>query len=133
MCNCQSWRSYNFHVRSLDQIDYDLIESELSHKNPVLIVEVDGIQGVKVLIHESIWNKADSSGRTKRPDHNRTYAVKKLVHDLLELEGEGAMENGFVSKEVASKMLHVVRRIKKARWDEPYRAEVRVRRADVSV
>lgn len=134
MCTCQDWRSYNFHIRSLDQIDFDLIESELSHKNPVMFVEVDGVEGVRVCIHESIWNKANNAGKTKRisRDQQYNYQIKKLLDDLAELQSEQDFD-GFVTKDTADKMLKIVRRIKKSRWDEPYRAQVRVRKVDVGV
>lgn len=134
MCNCQNWRSYNFQIRSLDQIDYQLIESELSHKNPVMQLEVEGFEGVMVLIDRSIYAKANTSGKTKdiERDQQYNYSIKVELEKLIKLE-ETADDYGFVSKEVAKKMLKCVKRIRKAKWDEPFRAMVTVKKVDVGV
>ena len=134
MCYCQNWKSYNFNVRSYDQIDYELIESELTHKNPVMFVSVDGIEGVRVLVHESIWNKAEHAGKVRNNDPNAMYrrGYNKLVGQLLDLM-DRQDSDGFVTKETAYKIVDLVKRIKRSGWRDKKRARVTVRKIDVTV
>jgi len=129
MCKCKDqWESYSFQIRSLDQIDTDAIESELSHKNPVLVMEVEGQSGCRVFIHETVWTKAWSAGKDTKGTHNCPPWTpdKKLAATLMDLTQNYEDDNGFVPRHVAEKIINTVRRIKKSKWDRRQRAEVTV-------
>ena len=105
-----NWRSYSFNVRSLDQIDHPAIEEDLGWDNPLMILEYGGKRKVFVYISDTVYRKAMSCG---------------MYHELVDLtDGFKYYKGGFkILRSELPVVIGLLKRIKKARWDNPRRAE----------
>lgn len=97
-----NWRSYTFNVRSLDQVDHFAIEEDLSWDNPMMIMEYGAKRKVYVYISETVWRKAANCG--------------------LEPELEDLTKNYKMLRSDLPKLIALLKRIKKAKWNNPRKA-----------
>jgi len=114
-----NWRSYSFNVRSLDQVDHYAIEEDLSWNNPLMILEYGAKRKIYVYISDTVWRKATNCGLDRELEGylnaTATYfdgAWKMRRSDLPEL-------------------ITLLKRIKKAPWNRPRRAECVVTKVSI--
>ena len=113
-----NWRSYSFNVRSLDQVDHFAIEEDLSWDNPMMIMEYGAKRKVYVYISETVWRKAANCG---------------LEPELEDLTKDYKYHNGGFKmlRSDLPKLIALLKRIKKAQWDNPRRAECVVTKVSI--
>ena len=115
------WDSYEFSIRSEDQIDEETIQKDLSWTNPMMILEfADDDAYVKVYIDDSIWNKAAASGETYEcEDYGIAYTAHRYVDRLDQYIITRGMGYGYVHRRFLSGLIALVKEIKRAEWNEP--------------
>ncbi len=124
----ETWEDYTFNIRSEAQIDHDMIKAELSMDNPMMILERSGTPMTRVYLHESIWAKADNSG--KIITHGKEWWwVETVFTDRLD---KYMSQNGLINRNVHLRgLIKLVKEIKNAQWHKPCRARVTVRKLRV--
>jgi hypothetical protein len=115
-----NWDSYEFNIRSEDQISEETIQKDLSWTNPMMILEfADDPEYVKVYIDDSIWNKASACGETYEcEDYGIAYTAHRYVDRLDQFIITRGMGYGYVSRKQLSELIALVKEIKRADWNE---------------
>ena len=113
-----NWRSYTFKVRSLDQVDHYSIEDDLSWANPLMIMEYGAKRKIFVYVSNTVWRKAANCGLEPELEA-LTYGYK---YD----------NGGFkIPRSELPKLIALLKRIKKAKWNNPRRAECVVTKVSI--
>ena len=131
----QDWKDYSFHVRSLDQVDDQAIEADLSWTNPMMIMEIEGSEHVKVFLCRTIWNKAEDAGPREVTDFHgmklevSTYTerLEKYLHD----PSMGGYYNHMVHRRFLPGLIRLVKEIKHSPWRNPKRAKCTVKKIKI--
>lgn len=133
--DADNWRSYSFNIRSKDAIDYEKIREDLTAKEPMMIIEIPGSPLVKVVLHQSIWEKARASGPKFR-DYFMGQQFpweESFYEDQLEkyLDSYNEHSEGWMHRRFLPGLIKLVREIKHAKWEKPLKARVTVKRIKI--
>jgi hypothetical protein len=122
-CKCstkEQWKNYKFNVRSLEQIDHESIEKDLSPRNPMMIGQVEGEQEVYVYIHESMWTKAANCG------------MSETLSKLLTTGGDDLWFSAYlVNRRWLPTIISCLRQIRQRPWVGGVKAEITVQKVTI--
>jgi hypothetical protein len=122
-CKCstkEQWDNYKFSVRSMEQIDHDSIEKDLSPRNPMMIGQVEGEQEVYVYIHESVWVKAANCGMSE--------TLTKL---LTVGSDDHYWGQPLANRRWLPAIISCIRQIRQSPWSEGIRAKITVQKVNI--